>query len=354
MKKIKSTLLLGLVGISLFTAFIISGTAYAATVTVAPYDGGSAALKEEALETSGFPYPEKRKYVKVTATPAIPNSTSVGFTTTNNCFFFDDGMGGGLHGQSYTRTAYAGNVTVGIAATQDTVYEGTHSCKVTATLTSADPEFNGASGQLTYTITDDDPAPASTTTPKTTTSQPNTTTAAETAATAQPEKPTLDSLKVGESVVSATDKFQLKTSETIIFKGKTIPNGIVTLTVYSEPKSFTGTADQDGNYEIPVSGLPEGDHHAEVTVKDPVSGLSSEAAKIAEFSVLASTASGQSAESVRAKAGLSLPVILGIIGLLGLGTAAVVIALKRKQAANKKQDDTTTSEEAPKDNTAAQ
>lgn len=96
-------------------------------------------------------------------------------------------------------------------------------------------------------------------------------------------------IEVDGAAIKADDKPTIAHNEPLFLSGKTIPNGVVTIYVFSEPKKYTATADKDGNWSHEVSGLPAGDHHIEAEVTDPATGKTSPRAQVLAFSIVKST-----------------------------------------------------------------
>jgi hypothetical protein len=119
----------------------------------------------------------------------------------------------------------------------------------------------------------------------------------------KPSVPSLEGVRVDGNTVKATDKISVTSDKPLVLSGKTVPNGTVTLYVFSEPKKYTVQADGNGNWTYTVKGLPAGNHHAEVEVTDPTTHQTSDRAKLIEFTVLAAqqTASQQAAVQTNAK-----------------------------------------------------
>jgi hypothetical protein len=99
----------------------------------------------------------------------------------------------------------------------------------------------------------------------------NTTTAAKPAVTAQtpsadpaaPAVPALTVLKVGGEEIKPEEapQKQLQVGQPVVFSGKTIPNGKVTLTFHSDPFTDTVTADANGDWNYTLTkDLGTGDH----------------------------------------------------------------------------------------------
>jgi hypothetical protein len=154
---------------------------------------------------------------------------------------------------------------------------------------------------------------ASAPTPKTTTP----TTSQSTTNTPQaPAAPTASSVKVDGTTQDASKAVSVASDKPLLLSGKTVPNGVVTLTIHSIPKTVTATADKDGNWSYTVTGLEPGDHYVEASVTDPATSKTSPTAKLLSFTVTAATpvaASHKLADTSVKKSHSSLYVLLLLI-----------------------------------------
>ncbi len=127
------------------------------------------------------------------------------------------------------------------------------------------------------------PAPAPTPTKKTTTPAP----APAPTAPAAPAAPTLADLNVDGATTSPTAVPEVASSKPVVLAGKVVPNGVVTLTIHSTPKTAIVTADKDGNWSYTITGLTPGSHYVEAAVTDPATKQTSPTAKLLSFTVTA-------------------------------------------------------------------
>ncbi len=184
-----------------------------------------------------------------------------------------------------------------IVATDDAVYTGNRTCTLTNSAPSTSDQ-NYASKTVpgfSITIIDNEKAPAGASTP-TSQQTARTSTTNESAASASgdqkiekvsPETEALknvNNLRINEDAITA-EKPSFPAKKPIVFSGKTIPNGKVTIYVFSEPKMFTTTADKDGNWRLEATNIPNGDHHAELEVTDPTTNQTSKRSRLLEFTV---------------------------------------------------------------------
>lgn len=175
--------------------------------------------------------------------------------------------------------------------------------------------------------------PAATPTPAPT--KKKTTTATQPAPT-KPQAPTVTNLTADSETkdLTAAD-LSFEEEKPIVLSGKTVANGKVTLYVFSEPKQYTAAADKDGNWSVSVEDLPVGKHHAEIEVTDPATNLTSDRAKLMEFSVVAAqkpvptVAQVTPVKEKSSKAGLWVG--LGVVVAL-LAASGGFISWKRKRA----------------------
>lgn len=149
----------------------------------------------------------------------------------------------------------------------------------------------------------------------------------------------MDGIKVGGATGSSvkisadTATTVLPVNKPLVLSGKTIPNGIVTLTIHSTPRTATVTADANGNWTYTVTGLESGQHHVEAAVTDPTTKLTSAPVTIAAFTLGPSNArnvaaTGHAATSKKAVS----PLILVLPVLVVLALVAGFWWFKRRRA----------------------
>lgn len=221
----------------------------------------------------------------------------------------------------------SGNTLSSSTLTTDSSGHGSFTLKSTVAESKTVSVLTQGGGLLaSSTVSFTSPASSTTTTstsstkPKTTTTttpSPATTSATPTspAATANP---TLATVKVGSAMTTDTSP-TLNQNQPLVLSGKTVPNGIVTLTIHSTPKTVTTTADKDGNWSYTVTGLEPGNHTIQASVKDPATGQSSTPAQLLAFTVKAAPkVNTVAAAQPQTRKSFSLPFIAGIIILLAL------------------------------------
>ncbi|OGL30442.1 hypothetical protein A3F37_01025 [Candidatus Saccharibacteria bacterium RIFCSPHIGHO2_12_FULL_41_12] len=196
-------------------------------------------------------------------------------------------------------------------------------------------------GTVTFTVPPPapTPTPAPSTTTNTSTSRPSSTTPSTTT-TQQTETKPLDMTQVqinSQPLAKVKDTFTTTQDKPIVFTGTTIPNGIVTIYVYSQPKKFSVTADAQGKWTLSVIGLPVGNHHAEAEVTDPTTKKTSSKIEILKFAVKeAEKTQDKVASTTAAKRSNGLIKLIIIVGVLGVGavlaTAYIFIKKKRQQS----------------------
>jgi hypothetical protein len=97
---------------------------------------------------------------------------------------------------------------------------------------------------------------------------------------------TPESIEIDGKAVTADHKVTMQSDKAMVLGGKTVPNGVVNLYIFSEPKKYTVTADKDGHWTYAVKGLEPGEHHVEAEVTDPTTGKTSSRAQVLAFSVV--------------------------------------------------------------------
>lgn len=116
-------------------------------------------------------------------------------------------------------------------------------------------------------------------------SKPKTSAPAPITVTPKPSTPALASILVKGSAVAVDQPVMVKEDEPLVLSGKTVPNGIVTLYIFSDPKKAEVVADKDGNWTYEISGLPPDEHRVEMEVTDPATKLTSDRAQVLAFTV---------------------------------------------------------------------
>lgn len=179
------------------------------------------------------------------------------------------------------------------------------------------------------------PAAAAKATTAAPTATPTTTPTPTPAAAAQAALPVMAaSVQVAGANVKSTDKPTVKSNEPVELSGKTVPNGVVSIYVFSTPKKYTVTADKDGNWSYKVAGLPVGDHHIEATVTDPATGKTSAQVKVLAFTVSkAATATKQAASVSKSSNNSNLGAALGVsLFIIFAGVVGFLLLHKRKSS----------------------
>lgn len=166
-------------------------------------------------------------------------------------------------------------------------------------------------------------------TPTTTTPKPPipTTTTPEPTPT-PPDAPTTR-IKLNNQAVTTATTPTIQAGKGITLSGTTIPNGVVTLYIFSTPRQVTTTADAQGNWSYEVTSLESGSHHVEAVVTDPATKLTSDRVTLATFSV-ARPATVATTKTVDKKATPLWVWIVAGIGVAGAVAGAVFWWLRRR------------------------
>ncbi len=108
-------------------------------------------------------------------------------------------------------------------------------------------------------------------------------------ATTELTPPTITKVTVNgtDLTTQSTAPMSLPDNKTVTLSGQTVPNGAITLYIFSEPQTAKTTADKDGKWSYVVSGLKAGSHHVEYTVTDPATNATSARAQLLAFTVTA-------------------------------------------------------------------
>ncbi|HZM63815.1 MAG TPA: Ig-like domain-containing protein [Candidatus Saccharimonadales bacterium] len=177
----------------------------------------------------------------------------------------------GANGARYSSTGTDGKATFTLSSTK------AESKTITATYYE-DGAFFGPTTTATVTFTAvTQAAPPK---PKTTTPAPT-----PTPEPTPPEAPKTDTLEVNGQTIASTEDITVQQGETFTLSGKTVPNGIVKLYIFSTPQEATVTADANGNWSYNVEGLEPGSHHIEAEVTDPATNKTSSRATLASFTI---------------------------------------------------------------------
>lgn len=199
----------------------------------------------------------------------------------------------------------------------------------TVTVTSATPGTHTISSKIsglynerstTVKFTDPNPpSPTPTTTKKTVAKPP---------APVKPAAPEAPLLLVNDENKPNNQQFEVPADKPLVLKGKTLPNAKITITVYSEPKQYSGLSDANGDYQIEIKDLPEGDHHADMIVTDSATGLKSDPITVATFRVMAVSVDKPATEQVPAVApsnSSKIWIIIAAVATMILGAAGVLL-----------------------------
>lgn len=132
------------------------------------------------------------------------------------------------------------------------------------------------------------PSPSKSTTPKPTPSSTPKVTPSATPVTSPEASPPpfgSNSFASNDKSLDSRKPFSIESGKSFTVSGKTLPNGIVTLTIHSTPRTAKVTADAQGIWSYVVSGLEEGAHKIEAFVTDPITHLNSSTTTLASFNV---------------------------------------------------------------------
>ncbi len=272
--------------------------------------------------------------------PQPPAGTDVTLNLTNGCQFASGGIDP-FHktGSTNTGPASASGWGIGVTSDDDNVYQGTHFCTLSGTLSSTDPAYNGLkAASVVISILDNETAPAPT---NTTTQTPKVNTAPKSVSTATPTPPapiSVDTVKINDSMVSAENGLAAYDFKQLItISGKTQPSGQVILYIHSEPRTATVTADANGEWSYAINNLEPGDHRIEAETKDPTTGLISSRTELAKFTVKQTATvatpntTTQTADLVFKKSRINPVFLVLALLVITLSGLAVIVVLKRRK-----------------------
>lgn len=210
-----------------------------------------------------------------------------------------------------------------------TTGKGSHiSASTTVTFTSAGAGASASTAQSSTSGT--------TATPKSTTTAPSSSTATQSDS-AAPAAPTPESIKLNNGNVTADHSVTLAAGVPIVLSGKTIPNGIVTLTIHSTPKTATVTADANGDwtYTVDRNSLEPGNHTVYATVTDPTTKQTSAQSTLLSFKLTADKRSAATVAQVAAAKKSSKGRVIAVGALLVILAAGVGYLIWRRKHAVK-------------------
>lgn len=143
-------------------------------------------------------------------------------------------------------------------------------------------------------------------------------------------------IEVNGQPLADTSAISLESNQPLVLKGKTVPNGVVKLYIFSTPREASVTADAAGNWSYSVEGLEPGSHHIEAEVTDPATKKTSSRATLATFTVNEPKPAEQTqATNEDKRAGLPLWIFI-VGGIVTAGLIALGVWLWRRHSANKK------------------
>jgi hypothetical protein len=172
-------------------------------------------------------------------------------------------------------------------------------------------------------------APATPKTKSTTTPSPT-----EPASTpAAPASPTISSVAVGSTKLTDISNIELASNQSLQISGKTVPGGVVTLTIHSTPRTVTTTANNDGVWSYTVTGLEPGNHTIESSVKDTATGQSSPPAQVLAFTVKAAPLAATSTKGIAKKSSSKMSLIIGVLAILAAAGVGGWFYLRHKRTA---------------------
>ncbi len=155
------------------------------------------------------------------------------------------------------------------------------------------------------------------------TPKPVTTPAATSTPTPTPTPPAAPTtgVSLNQQTVSAASTPTVQAGKSITLAGTTVPNGVVTLYIFSTPRQATATANAEGKWSFSINGLEAGRHHVEATVTDPATTLTSDRVTLAAFAVAkpvvaAPVAKRKTSNWIWVASSLGAALIVGAIGVL--------------------------------------
>ncbi len=179
----------------------------------------------------------------------------------------------------------AGSLYYNVRGVDDSKPEGNHTCTISHSVSTSDPNYSGKNiPSTTITVIDNDSSPSSA--PASSSPESSNTSGNDSSEpTAQNSTIGLNSIKIGDTEIIKEERIVLGVNEPLKLSGITLPGAKIKLYVFSEPKEYTVTADQEGVWSIEISGLEPGEHHVEAELTDPSTGKTSNREQVLSFSV---------------------------------------------------------------------
>lgn len=136
-----------------------------------------------------------------------------------------------------------------------------------------------------------------------------------------PETPKPTEMQISGQAVTDSENITLDSEEPLVLGGKTVPNGVIKLFIFSTPREATVTANAEGVWSYTVQGLESGSHHIEAEVTDPKTNLTSPRSTIASFTVKAAPKKATQTQTTMATTSKAskLPWIIGGLVILAVG-----------------------------------
>ena len=343
MKKILTLLVVVFLGASVvaFSKTVTAGGPAAAIFTFSPSSSSATADGQSAISVSIFAYdykcstPDTYGSYHYSTDPNYCAANGYGTSNTDPLALSD----------LTVSASGSGNVIAPTSIATDATGHANFSIKssVAETKTITISAFSGNYIYGTTSLSFTNPAPAqtpsapTTSAPKTSTTPTPTTTptqAPTTNASTAPATPNVSTVMIGNAPADTAKPITLDQSKPLVVSGTTVPNGVVTLTIHSTPKTATITADKDGHWTYTISGLETGDHYVEAAVTDPATNKTSPNTKILAFTLTkAPTKIATTATTPKKKQ--SHAVLIGVIVILMLAALGGAWYVWRRKKSHK-------------------
>ena len=112
-------------------------------------------------------------------------------------------------------------------------------------------------------------------------------------------------------------------SQTIVLSGKTAPNNVIKLFIFSDPQEASVKADAKGNWKYSIKGLEPGNHHVEAQVTDPAKHTTSKRLTLVNFAIASPDSKAASAGYAKGGTGI-IAYIAAVFAVLLVGAGAYV------------------------------
>ncbi|HSX29519.1 MAG TPA: Ig-like domain-containing protein [Candidatus Saccharimonadales bacterium] len=154
------------------------------------------------------------------------------------------------------------------------------------------------------------------------------------AAAAPAGSPKLTSLVVDGDAVSLTKDVKIPYKQSFTIAGTAAPKAQLNVYVYSDPKKYSVTADDQGEWSYEIPGLAAGSHHIEIATVDAATKREAAHITLLSFTVDPATTKKVTVATTSNKKDASFPWLFVVIIVLLVGGAAAFVWYMRRKKKN--------------------